>query len=282
MTLTLRFVVLALSIAAALLAPHSTRAQAAPTSRTVRINDIEMHYEVRGTGEPLLLLHGFFGCGKTFEPFFERLSATYRLIIPDLRGHGRTTNPGGTFTHGQSARDVLALLDTLGLRRVRALGVSTGGMTLLHLTTRHPDRVEAMVLVGATTHFPEQARAIMRETTSGDLTPEARNYFLQCAARGEAQVDALRKAFGAFRDTGDDMKFTASELGIIKARTLIVHGDRDEFFPVDIPVAMYKGIPGSALWIVPRGEHVPILGPLMPVFLDLTLRFFQGDAGRQR
>jgi pimeloyl-ACP methyl ester carboxylesterase len=263
--------------------PDTTQAQQRPTARTVRINDIEMHYQVRGTGEPLLLLHGFFACGTTWDPFVEALGDRYQLIIPDLRGHGKSSNPAGTFTNAQSARDVLALLDTLGMRRVRAIGTSAGAMALMHLATLEPDRVESMVLVSGTTHFPESARAFMSQVAADKMPPPARAEALKCAARGEPQLRSLQKAFGAFRDkNADDMKLPASRLGTIKARTLIVHGDRDEGFPVDIPVAMYKGIPGSALWIVPQGEHVPISGPRAREFQEVTLRFLQGDSGRQR
>jgi pimeloyl-ACP methyl ester carboxylesterase len=55
-----------------------------------------------------------------------------------------------------------------------------------------------------------------------------------------------------------------------------VHGDRDEFFPVTIPVEMYQAIPGAALWIVPRGGHVPIIGRRSAQFLDVALEFLRG------
>ena len=244
------------------------------TVQRARVNDMEMAYRVRGTGEPLLLLHGFGGCSLQWEPVIERLSAQYRLIIPDLRGHGGSTNPGKTFTHRQSAEDVAALLDRLGLRRVRAMGISTGGMTLLHLATKHPDRLEAMVLIGATSYFPEEARAIMRQAAREPRSPSPRER--SCAVRGEEQFRELQREFSAFQNSYDDMNFTAPFLGTIKARTLIVHGDRDGFFPVHIPVEMYRAIPGSALWIVPNGGHVPIFGPRTEQFLEVALDFLRG------
>jgi pimeloyl-ACP methyl ester carboxylesterase len=241
-------------------------------AQSARVNDITMAYQVIGTGEPLLLLHGFGGCGRAWEPFVEALAKQYRLIIPDLRGHGSSTNPKGTFTHRQSADDVLALLDQLGLSRVRAMGISTGGMTLLHVATKSPERIEAMVLIGATSYFPEQARVIMR-AVAPDGPPNPRDQ--ACATRGDTQIRELRDQFMAFQHSYDDMNFTAPFLGTIKARTLIVHGDRDEFFPVNIPVEMYRAIPGAALWIVPGGGHVPILGRRQPQFLDVTLEFLR-------
>jgi pimeloyl-ACP methyl ester carboxylesterase len=57
-----------------------------------------------------------------------------------------------------------------------------------------------------------------------------------------------------------------------------VHGDRDEFFPVNIPVEMYKAIPGAALWIVPGGGHVPIIGRRSAQFLEVALEFLRGGS----
>ncbi|TWH99978.1 3-oxoadipate enol-lactonase [Luteimonas cucumeris] len=78
------------------------------------------------------------------------------MIVPDLRGHGRSTNPLGAFTHRQAAADVSALLERLGITRFKAIGISSGGMTLLHMATREPSQIEAMVLVGAAHHFPSR------------------------------------------------------------------------------------------------------------------------------
>jgi len=83
-------------------------------------------------------------------------------------------------------------------------------------------------------------------------------------------VDRFRSLFGS---NTDDVNFSSARLGTIRARTLIVHGDRDRLFPVEIPFGMYRGIPNSELWIVPGGDHVPILGARQPEFLRVTREF---------
>ena len=259
---------LALSLAGA------STAEGQPTGRTLPINGIDMYVEQAGEGPPLLLLHDFGGCGAAWEPFRDALAAEHRLIVADLRGQGRSTNPGGEFTHRQAADDVFALLDSLGIERVRAIGMSSGGMTLLHMATRRPERVEAMVLVGATTHFPEPARAFMRRSVPDSLSADELAGWGRCSARGEAQTHEVLEAFHSMKDSYDDMNFTAPYLGTITARTLVVHGDRDEYFPVYIPFEMYESIPGSALWIVPNGDHLPVYGPRVDAFIDEVRRFF--------
>jgi len=72
------------------------------------------------------------------------------------------------------------------------------------------------------------------------------------------------------------MAFTPPLLGTITARTLIVHGDRDPLYPVELALEMYRSIPSSALWIVPNGGHGPIFGPLAAPFVGAALAFLRG------
>ena len=132
---------------------------------------MQLYCEEHGSGEPLALLHGFAGAGSDWANLAPEWAADFRVIVPDMRGHGRSANPGPTFRHDEAAGDILALLDRPEVRTFKGLGVSAGGNVLLHMATRHPERVKAMVLVSATTHFPEQARPIMRSYTF-DLLPE--------------------------------------------------------------------------------------------------------------
>jgi len=127
------------------------------------INGIEMYYEMYGSGEPLVLLHGFFETGDWWDFIIDDLSEHFQLIIPDLRGHGRSTNPLDHWTMSQSAKDIFALLDNLGIEKFNGIGVSTGAKTLLHMATQDTQRVASMVLIGGTMYYPEQFRESVRE-----------------------------------------------------------------------------------------------------------------------
>ena len=162
-------------------------------------------------------------------------------------------------------------MDALGIRQASAIGYSSGGMTLLHLATRYPDRLSKLVVVGATTHFGDQARRIMSAVAAGNLPPPVRAQFERCAVRGQA--NELIRQFGAFKDSHTDMNFQPGDLARIKASTLIVHGDRDDFFPVSIPVEMYGAIPTSQLWIVPNGDHSPTAGAPNSHFVETVKGF---------
>jgi pimeloyl-ACP methyl ester carboxylesterase len=256
-------------------APKQTTAR----GHTVQINNIEMYYEEYGAGEPLVLLHGFGGCSRNWLPFIAELSERHRLVVVDLRGHGHSTNPENKFTHREAASDVFLLLEKLAVGHFSAMGMSSGGMTLLHMATSQPKRIDAMVLISATSHFPDEARAIMRRASLETMPKEVQEMYRECAKRGDAQIRQLIAQFNAFHKDYDDMNFTAQGLSTITARTLVVHGDRDRFFPVEIPVSIYRSIPDAALWIIPGGDHVPIYDSTVP-FTSTALRFLDGAGSK--
>jgi pimeloyl-ACP methyl ester carboxylesterase len=234
-----------------------------------------MYYEEYGEGKPLLLVHGFGGSVKNWHPFVAKLKEYYRLIVVDLRGHGYSTNPDNQFTHGEAAGDILLLLEKLGISRFSAMGISSGGMVLLHLATRQPACIDSMVLVSASSHFPFQARAIMRQATFARMPRQVQEMYRECAQRGDEQIRQLIEQFNALHDNYDDMNFTVKDLLTIAARTLIVHGDRDQFFPVEIPINLCRSIPNATLWMIPGGDHVPIYNSTVP-FVSTVLRFLNG------
>ncbi len=117
----------------------------------VMLNGVTYRVRVTGAGTPLLLLHGFTGTGATWEPFLPVLAGRYRTIAPDLLGHGETDAPGDPqrYRMERCAADLLALLDILGAARCHVVGYSMGGRVALHLALAAPERVRALVLVGA-------------------------------------------------------------------------------------------------------------------------------------
>ncbi len=239
------------------------------------VNDLQMYYETRGDGEPLVLLHGGGGIGANWELVFKVPPQGFRLLVPDLRGHGRTVNPAEEFSFRQSARDVLGLMDRLGIERFKAIGLSLGAKTLLHVATQQPSRVEAMVLVSATPYFPEPARAIMRQLTEESHSEAEWAQMRQWHPQGDEQIRKIWRQLHGFADSYDDMNFTPPYLSRITARTLIVHGDRDPLYPAHLALEMFTAIPRSSLWIVPNGGHGPIFGEMAERFVETALRFLR-------
>jgi pimeloyl-ACP methyl ester carboxylesterase len=244
-------------------------------SLTADVNGLQLFYRDRGMGEPLLLLHGFTGCGDDWQHVFAEPLDGYRIITPDLRGHGRSTNPAGTFRFADVARDIFALLDRLGLDRVNAIGMSAGANALLHMATQQSDRIAAMVHVSGTPRFPDQARMIMRTLTDESRTESDWMEMRGRHHHGDDQIRALWRHARAFADDREDMNFTAVTLSAITARTLIVHGDRDPLYPVELAVELFRSIPNASLSVVPNGGHGPIFGEQAAPFVQTATAFLR-------
>jgi pimeloyl-ACP methyl ester carboxylesterase len=240
----------------------------------IKANGVDLYVEVHCNGEPLLLLHGFSGSSQNWAAIVAEWSREFQLIIPDLRGHGRSGILKEPFRHQDAASDISALLDHLGISVCKGLGISGGGNVLLHLATRQPERVKAMVLVSATPYFPAQARSIMRQYPDS-LPPEQWEVLRRTHPGGDPQIEAILASTKAFADSYDDMTFTPPHLATIQARTLIVQGDRDPLYPVDLSVEMAKAIPHSSLWIIPGSGHGPVFGECWAEFLKTASAFLK-------
>jgi pimeloyl-ACP methyl ester carboxylesterase len=234
----------------------------------VEINGIELSWEVAGEGQPLLWLHGAMGSGSDWRYLLSEPPAGYQIIAPDLRGHGASTNPSGEFTFRQAGADVLALLRHLQIPKVKAIGLSGGGITLLHMATSAPAAIESMVVVSAPPYFPAEARGFMKQFSMERMR--------QRHQRGEPQLQQLFAMARGFADSYDDVSFTQPHLATISAETLIVFGDRDPLYPVALALELYRAIPKSYLWVVPNGGHGPIFGEAAAHFSTTVLRFLGG------
>jgi pimeloyl-ACP methyl ester carboxylesterase len=109
-----------------------------------------------------------------------------------------------------------------------------------------------------------------------DTLPEEQREFLRRHhPGGEAQVRALLESTKSFATSYDDMNFTPPYLSTIRARTLIVQGDRDPLYPVELSVEMARAIPQSQLWILPNRGHGPVLGDKWPDFQKAAAAFLR-------
>ena len=245
-----------------------------PPGRIETLNGQQLYFEIRGNGEPLLLLHGFSGSSQDWIPSLEQRGTKFQSILPDLRGHGRSGILSKPFHHDDAATDIFALLDHLGIRACKAAGISGGGNVLLHMATKHPGRITAMVLVSATPYFPNQARAIMSQYAD-HLPAEQWEILRRRHPGGAEQIKAILASTKSFATSYDDLNFTPPLLSTIKARTLIIQGDRDPLYPVELSVDMFKAIPNSRLWIIPDAGHGPVLGARWSKFVQTASAFLQ-------
>ncbi len=201
-------------------------------------------YRIAGAGPPLLLLHGYFGQGRQWEPFLEAFSRHYTVIAPDLLGHGTSSITGKNFEVAASAQALWQLLDTLKLPKIRAVGYSAGGTTLLQMAALRPTAIHAMILASSAHVLAEAPPRPAWEA----MPPPFQADMLRNHPRGVPQIKKLiRMALVEALEDGD--------LAPVKTKTLLLAGDRDAVFPVPSVLRTYQALPNAQLWIVPNLGH---------------------------
>jgi len=243
---------------------------------SVTENTSELFEREFGGGPPLLLLHGLMASGEMFRPVIEALAAQHRLIVPDLRGHGRSAHLPGPYTTRQMAADLGHLLDRLGLETVNVLGYSHGGAVAQQFALDFPGRVRRLVLACTFAHNmltrrehvegfltpwlfrllgPRTiAETMVRSNAGGGppLAPEVGRWLVDVLGlSGRAQMAAASHEMMAFD--------SRPRLKDIAAPTLVIAGAADEAVPIAHARMLAAGIPHAELRIVEGGGHFLIL-----------------------
>lgn len=247
-----------------------------PNGKFANINGAKIYYEEYGHGEPLILLHGFGRTASDWQSFIPEFSKYYRVIVWDMRGHGRSTNPDTSvvFLHAVAAQDLLTLMDTLKIKKAKVIGHSSGGIICLYAAIMQPERFDAIVPMSAQMYFSLQTRQFIEKNADPDSYYELNEGE---KLHGKIKGMLIARQFYNFRKLKGDPSITPDQLATIKARTLIIHGDND-FVPVSQAWEMFQNIPNAHLYIVPNGWHLPQLGALNGAdFMRRTLEFLNGD-----
>lgn len=131
-----------------------------------------MFYKETGSGTPLVLLHGYCGSHRYWDEVAPMLAETYRVITPDLRGHGESQASDGVYTMELLADDVAALLDKLGIGKAVLLGHSLGGYATLAFAQKHPDRLLAFGLLHSTSYPDGEAAKANRDKAAETIAKD--------------------------------------------------------------------------------------------------------------
>src|ERR1700757_170396 len=133
-----------------MLVPAVVSAPQKPTTGYAPVNRINMYYEVHGSGEPVVLLHGaFMAITNNWTGWIGELSKTRKVIAVEMQGHGRTADIPRDITDENLADDVAALLEQLKIPRADLIGCSMGGGVAMQCAIRHPDKVRKVVVISS-------------------------------------------------------------------------------------------------------------------------------------
>jgi len=247
------FVLAALAcLALACLASAATAATS--TAHRVRLRGITLYYETEGHGPPLLLLHGGMGSGTQFDKQRPAFAPTHRLIVPDCCAQGRTSDRPGPLTYHDMAEDMVALMDSLKLRRVDVMGWSDGGNIGLDMAIHHPDRVVHLVTFGANASIeglPPADRAWNRSATAESLGVGMKAVWTSMNPEPGHYREAMNKILEMWRTLP---AFTSQELAGIRAQVMVCAGEHDLILPEHTAMLAHT-IPGATMWIVPGASH---------------------------
>jgi 3-oxoadipate enol-lactonase len=230
-------------------------------------------YDDRGAGAPVVLLHPFPFSRRVWAGLAEGLATRHRVLAVDARGFGESPlPPGGQLSIADSADDLAALFDALGIRRATLVGMSLGGYTALAFAARHPARLAALALAdtraaadSAETRAGRQAAlatlaidgqgvpAYLSSSLGRLLSPAASPALLaQLRARAETRAASLRAGIEALRDRPD----RTAELGAIACPTLLLCGAADQVTPPAEMRGMAKAISGATFHEIPGAGHL--------------------------
>jgi pimeloyl-ACP methyl ester carboxylesterase len=132
-------------------------------NRQVQAGGLRVNLVEAGEGDPVLLLHGWPQNSRLWRQVISDLEPQHRLLAPDLRGFGETEAPGSGYDGETFASDQIALLDALGIDRVRVIGHDWGGWTAMLLGLDHPERVERMIVINAPHPWPRFRASLLTE-----------------------------------------------------------------------------------------------------------------------
>ncbi|HET9676387.1 MAG TPA: alpha/beta hydrolase [Solirubrobacterales bacterium] len=247
-------------------------------------------YRVAGSGPNVVLIHGMINSSRHWEEVAMRLAGSYRVIAPDLIGHGDAATPRGDYSLGAHAASIRDLLTTIGVERATIVGHSLGGGVAMQFFYQFPQRTERLVLIssGGLGHdvspllraaaLPASA-ALLRMATRPQVVGALAAAGARLRAKGNSTgiyLQAVARALGPLQDPGSRRAFLQTLRSVIDVEgqkvsardrlyllgempTLIVWGERDRTIPLAHGLEAQHSIPNCRFETLPRAAHFPNL-----------------------
>ena len=237
----------------------------------VSVNGIQLAYDRRGTGNPLVLLHGFPLDHHLWDEVVPLLEDTFDIILPDLRGFGESTTVDSAYGMDDYASDIAGLLDQLNIQKTAVAGHSMGGYVALAFARLYPERISGLGLVSSQLLADPPERKEGRYKSAADvsengigsvvatMTPKfTSDEKLQAFARASMESQPPSAYIGALRAMAERIDSTPL-LSSLKIPVVVIHGDADALIPIDRAREVKDSLPGAHLIEIHDAGHMPMM-----------------------
>ena len=243
----------------------------------VKVNDINIYYEIHGDGFPLVMIHGFAGSLDAWPlAVIEELSKSFKTVIFDNRGAGRTDKPDIRYSIKMFADDTVGLMDALNIERAHVLGHSQGSIIAYELIINYPERVEKLVLCSTLYTVPPSSEVLKIAMGDIGLTSKGLTYeeiirkmipimlteeFIKNNSESlEEVIQRLAKAptpiYSLKRIAKSNSPIRKSTLKKINSPTLLMQGKKDVLVPPENSEILANLIPGAKLVLFDNNAHM--------------------------
>lgn len=259
--------------------------QAHAAGQRVKVNGMQLYYEVSGRGDPLIVLHGAYMNIPTMGAIIPKLAKSHRVYALELQGHGRTTDLDRPITYPNLADDVAAFMDVVGLNEADVFGYSMGSAAALQLAIRHPKKVRKLVAASVACDvegWQPEFKAFIPQMKVEQLLelPFAKDY-RKLAANPDGFPELARKLIALEKEP----MAWAEDVKALKLPVLIIAGDAD-VATLEHSVAMFrllgggamgdmgKPLPASRLAVMPATSHTAVITQpdLLHAFIEPFLK----------
>lgn len=259
-------------------------ANAQATGQRVKVNGMQMYYEVSGSGEPLVVLHGAYMNIPSMGAIIPKLAKTHRVYALELQGHGRTTDIDRPITYPNLADDVAAFMDAVGLKKADVFGYSMGAVTGLQIAIRHPDKINKLVMASGAYDaegWQPEFKAFIPQMKVEMMPPVLEREYRKLAVSPNGFPELARKLIAIEKEP---MAWEA-DVKALKTPVLIIAGDADvatlehmvslfRLLGGGVMGDMGKPLAASRLAILPGSSHTAVIGQadLLYAFIEPFLK----------
>ena len=246
----------------------------------IKINGLNISYQVAGAGDIVLLLHGWGGEAASFQPVFEWLAESHKVYALDLPGFGKSQTPRTAWNTSDYAQFVIAFLEKFGISKAHFIGHSFGGRISIIVSAEHPEKVDKLILVDSAGIKPRRPMKYYLRVGMAKVGKRLRKF----GKYGVLIADALSTRAGSkdYQEAGD-MRATLvkvvnqdlrSLLPRIAASTLLIWGEDDTDTPVSFGQIMEREIPDAGLVVLKEAGHFSYLDRF-PQFCRIVASFLK-------